>query len=91
MESSAEGEAHSVHIEIDDGRGVEGEHLAEDQAADDGDAEGFAEFGAHAVTECEGEAAEERGHCRHHDRAEAEEAGFEDGVLRRDAFAAFYF
>ena len=46
-----------VEAEVDDRRGVEGEHLAEDQAADDGDAEGAAQLGAHARAEGQGQGA----------------------------------
>jgi hypothetical protein len=38
----------AVHIDVDDGRGEEREHLADDEAADDGDAEGATKLGADA-------------------------------------------
>src|SRR5579864_2441029 len=37
-------EAHSVHVEVHNGSGVESEHLAENQSADDRDAERASEF-----------------------------------------------
>src|SRR5579875_2459727 len=46
----------AVEIEVDDGCCVEGEGLAEDEAADHGEAEWAAEFGSGAVSEHEGEA-----------------------------------
>src|SRR5215813_3308752 len=67
-----------VEVEIHDGRGVEGQHLGEEEAAHDGDAEGTAQLRARARAEGQGQATEERGHGRHHDGPEAEEAGLED-------------
>jgi hypothetical protein len=43
----------AVHVDVDDGRGEEREHLADDEAADDGDAERAAELGADAGAEGE--------------------------------------
>ena len=43
-----EPDANVLEQEIDDRRGVEGEGLRDDEAADDGDAEGLAQFGAGA-------------------------------------------
>src|SRR5215831_12608163 len=57
--------------QVDDRGGVEGQQLAEDQAADDGDAERAAELGAHAGSESQRHSAEERGHGGHDDGAEA--------------------
>lgn len=65
---AAVGEA--VEVEVDDRGGEEGEHLAEDEAADDGVAKRLAEFGAVAVTQGQRDAADHRGERRHHDRAE---------------------
>src|SRR6266851_2825562 len=76
-----------VESEIDDGRGVERKKLAHDEAADDANAEGAAEFGAGAAAEGQGEGPEEGGHGGHKNRAEAQHAGFEDGVF--GAFPAF--
>src|SRR5580704_3406816 len=69
-----------VEENVNDGRGVESENLANQESADHGDAEGAAEFGADAGAEGERETAEQRGHGGHHDGAEAEEAGSVDGV-----------
>ena len=38
----------AVHVNVDDRRGEESEHLADDEAADDSDAQGAPEFGAYA-------------------------------------------
>src|SRR5579871_3101824 len=81
--------AHTVEREINDGRGVERKYLADNQAADDGDAERAAKFGAGAGAESERERAEERGHGGHQNRTEAQDAGLEDsflGILAIDTF-----
>src|SRR6185312_5867428 len=76
-----EPEAEAIQVDVDDWRGVEGEDLAEDQAADNGNAEGAAEFGTDACPEGQGQSAEERGHGGHDDGAEAEAARFDDGLI----------
>lgn len=48
---AAQPEAGAVDVDVDDGRGEQGQHLTDDQAAYDGDAQGAAEFGAGAGTE----------------------------------------
>ena len=73
----------AVHVDVDDGRGEEREHLADDEATDDGDAEGAAKLGADAGAESERQSAEEGGHGSHQNGAEAQEAGFVNGVERR--------
>src|SRR6059036_1170311 len=78
----------AVEREVDHGGGVEGEELGEEEAADDGDAEGAAQLGAGAGAEGEGKAAEEGGHGGHHDGPEAEQASLEDGLMRRQALGA---
>src|SRR3954468_13567815 len=56
-----------LHRQIDDRRGVEREQLAQQQAADDGDAERVAQFRTRALLECEWDCAEQGGERRHHD------------------------
>src|SRR5262245_33164970 len=51
--AAPEGEA--IEVQIDDGRRVEGEELAQEEPADDGDAERAAELGAGAGAEGEGQ------------------------------------
>ena len=41
----------AIHVDINDGRSEEREHLAEDEPADDGDAQWAAEFGADTRSE----------------------------------------
>ena len=59
----------ALHQQIDHRRGVEREQLAQQQAADDGDAERVAQLRAGAAFERERHGAEQRGQRRHHDRA----------------------
>ena len=52
-----EGPAQFVEVQVDHGRGVQRQQLADDQAADDGDAQRLAQFGAVAVPERQRQAA----------------------------------
>jgi hypothetical protein len=77
-----------VEEQIDHRRGVERQHLADDQAADDGDAERLAQFRADAGAQRQRQAAEQRGEGGHHDRPEAQQARLIDrlaGACRRCA------
>ena len=78
----------AVHVEIDDGSGEEREHLADDEATDDGDAEWLAKFGAGAAADGEWNCAEQRGHGGHHDGTETQDASFVNGVNRGFSFDA---
>src|SRR5882724_6127465 len=79
----------AVEVEIDDGRGEERKELAEDEAADDGDAQGAAKFGANALAESERKRSEKSGHGGHEDGTEAQETGLVDGVLGGQPFLHF--
>ena len=81
-------EAHSVHVEVHDGSGVEREHLAENQSADDCYAERAPEFGTNAAPQRQGHGAQESGHCRHQNRPKAEQASLKDCILRTLPFIA---
>src|SRR6516165_3250515 len=72
----------AVEIEVDDWRGVEGQHLTDKQAADDRNAEGPTQFGAFAEPDRQRQRPEHRRHRRHHDRPEAFEAGLIDRLAR---------
>ena len=89
----ASGEAHRqpVEVEIDHRRGEQRQHLADDQAADDGEAERLAQLGAGALAQHQRQRAEDRRHGGHHDRPEAQQARLVDGVARRQAFDALGF
>ena len=62
--------------------------LRDEQAADDGDAERLAQFGADAHADGERQAAEHRREGRHHDGPEAQQACLVDGLDGRKAFIA---
>ena len=74
--------AEPFHPDVDHGRGVEVEDLAHDEAADDRDAERLPQFRAVAVTQGQGHRTEQGRHGGHHDRAETQQAGPVDRVLR---------
>src|SRR6266436_5731862 len=78
----------AIHINVNDRRGEECEHLAEDQSADDGDTQGTAQLRANASAKSKRESAEECGHGGHHDGAKAQQAGLVDGFDRTLAFQA---
>src|SRR5439155_21808477 len=63
----------AVEGDVDDRRGEEGEHLREEQAAHDGDAEGLPQLGAGAVADGQRDAAKQGGESGHEDRPEAQE------------------
>src|ERR1700722_8326357 len=71
----------AVKVDINHGRGVQRKNLAEQQAADHRDSEWTTQLGADSCAERERQATEQRGHGGHHDRAEAQQASFEDGFL----------
>ena len=81
--------AQAIEHEVDDRRGVEREDLADDEAAENGEAEGAAELGADAGAKGEWDGSEEGGGSGHQDGAEAEDAGLEDGVLGAHVLLAF--
>ena len=76
---------------INDGRSEKGESLRDKQAADNGDAEGLAQFRASADAYGEGDRAEHGGQGGHHDRSEPDQAGLVDGVLGFGVFGSFGF
>jgi hypothetical protein len=70
--------AHVFEEEVDHRGGVEGKDLREQQASDDRDAQGLAQFRAGSDPEGQRDGAEQCRHRGHHDRAEADDAGFVD-------------
>src|SRR5512135_3144319 len=72
-----------LEVEVDHRGDVQRENLGKHQAADDRESEGPAGFAADADRKRDRKAAHQRGHRGHHDRAEADHAGFEDRLLRR--------
>ena len=87
METAAE----PVESEIDHRRRVKRQQLAENQAPNDGDAEGAAELGTNPGSQSKRQTAKQRGHGGHHDGPETKETSFIDGVKGRFAFLAFGF
>src|SRR5215470_10191019 len=78
-------QAEAVEVEVDHGRRVKREQLAQDQSAHDGDAERTAQLAAVAETDGERQGAEHRRAGGHHDGAEAQQARFVDRLLRGEA------
>ena len=77
-----------VEHQIDHRRGEQRQHLADDQAADDRDAERPAQLRAGAGAQHQRQRAEQRRHRGHQDRAEAQQAGLMDRLARRLALLA---
>src|SRR5262245_2972942 len=77
-----------VEPQIDHRRGEQGEHLAQQEPADDRDAERMAQLGADAGAEHQRQRAEHRRHGGHQDRPEAQQAGLVDRLARRAAVGA---
>ena len=65
--------------------------MREQQAADDYQAERLAGFAAGAVAKGDRHGAEQGGHGGHHDRAEADQAAFVDGLLGAETLVALGF
>src|SRR5690348_13372110 len=72
----------AVEVEVDHRRSEEGEHLADDQPADHGEAERMAQLRADARAEHQRQHAEERGGGCHQDRPEAQERRLVDRLAR---------
>ena len=58
LEDAAQPGLEAIHVDVDDGRGEQSKQLAENEATDDGDAEGAAKLGAHAGAERQRQSAE---------------------------------
>src|SRR5204863_7025890 len=71
---------------VDHGGHVEGDELADEQAADDDEAQGAAAGAVGAEAEGDGQGAHQGGQGGHDDRAEAVHAGVVDGLLGALAF-----
>src|SRR5690349_12982137 len=84
-------ELEAVEIEIDDRRGVQREHLAKNQAADNRDAQRTAQLRASPQAERQRQAAQQCGHGGHDDGTESQQTCLENGRLRALALGAFGF
>src|ERR1039457_6718314 len=71
-----------VHIEIDHGGRVQGQRLADDESADDGDAERSANLGTNSSAERQRNRAQHGGRGGHHDGTEADQRRFVNRFLR---------
>ena len=80
----------AIHVDVDDGRGEEREHLAEDEAADDGDAQRTAQLGANAGAERERHGTEKSGHGSHQNRTETQLACLVNRFDGRQSFFPFH-
>src|SRR5208283_545570 len=74
--------------QIDDGCCVKGQHLGDQEAADDGDAQGLAQFGAGAKAQGQRDGAAKGGQGGHHYGPESDDAGFVNGLFGREFFLA---
>ena len=77
-ELGAQPEPQPVEIKIDDRSREQRECLAHDESADNGHSQWTPEFGPGACTQRQRQSSQERGHGGHHDRPEAQHAGFVD-------------
>ena len=77
---AAKAEPQTVEKQVDDWRGVECQHLAYNQTADDRDSERAPQFGAGSRTECQRQCAKQGSHCRHQDGTEAKLTSFKDSL-----------
>ena len=81
--------AQPVQQHVDGGGGEQGHELAGEQAADDGHAQGLAQFGPLAKDNGQRQRAQAGGQRGHEDGAQALEAGFAHGAARVQAPLAF--
>src|SRR5271169_2675122 len=72
----------AIKIEVHDGRGVDRKHLAHHQSADYRDAQGAPQFRSRARTEGQWNSTEQCGCRGHHDRTEAQQCRFVNGIER---------
>src|SRR5579883_2453906 len=86
--AGAHPQAETVEVEVDHGRRIEREQLAEDQPAYNRDAEGAAQLATVAEADREWKRAEQGRTGGHHDGAESQQTGLVDRLLRREALAA---
>src|ERR1700682_4221269 len=80
----------AIHIDVDDRRCEESEHLAEDEAADDGDAERAAQLGANPGAESKWHGTQKSGHGCHQNWTEAQQTRLVDRFDGRQSFFPFH-
>src|SRR5579871_4131233 len=87
---SFEPETKLIQNQVNHGRRVERERLAENQPANNRDTQRPAKLRSRAAAESERQSAEQRGHGRHQDRAETQQASLEDGFLGLPSLGALH-
>ena len=80
--------ADAIEEDVDDRRGVERKHLAQQQSAHHGNAQRAPQLRSHARAHRQRNARQQRGHGGHHDGTEAQQAGLVDRVGRVHAALA---
>src|SRR5208337_217103 len=81
-------DSQAVQGKVNNRRGVKGEHLAQNQPADNGDAERITELRTGSSAEGQRHGAKKGRHGGHQDGAEAQDASLEDGFTRAFAIDA---
>src|SRR5258705_11747773 len=76
----------AIHVNVNDGRRKKGEHLAQDESADNGDTQRTAKFRADTGAKSKGKRTQERRHSGHHDGPEAQQTSLINGVKGGLAF-----
>ena len=79
---AAEAHAHPVEQQVNNRGGVESQHLAHNQPANNGDSQRPSQLGTGARSESQWQRTEHGRRRRHENGAEAQLAGFKDGVAR---------
>src|SRR5208282_5471801 len=85
---ASESPGEPIKRQIHNRRGVKCEHLTDQQAADDADAERLAQFRTRTRSQRERQAAQQGRHRRHHDRAKPQQACLINRIFRRLPFFA---
>src|SRR5271156_3154653 len=81
----------AVEVDINNGRGIQREHLAEQQTPYHRDAERTPQLGPDSRAQRERETSEQSSHGGHHDGTETQQASLVDRLLGAFAFLAFRF
>src|SRR5260370_26152495 len=78
-----------VEENVDDRRRVQREYLAYEKSTDHGYSQRPAQFRTDSMSKRQRQTAKQRGHSRHHDWSETQQAGFVDGIGRAFAVTPF--
>src|SRR5258708_11576341 len=80
----------AIHVDVNDRRGEERKHLAENEAADDGGGKRGGQLGANSRAKRERHGREKGGHGGHQNRTETQQAGLVDRVDGRQSLFPFH-